>query len=170
MYSGGVTRKKVGWYGVRTLLRLVATGKPKRHDKHFDPASTLVEDRVVLFKANSFESAIEQAESEAKQYCRRTLFTNIYGQSVRMRFVGVVDAFSVLDDKPRAGSEVYSSTALVVRSVSDGTLLAQRFGEPEAPGAESRYKFRDGRILGQALRANRAETPDATRSSRRRQT
>jgi Domain of unknown function (DUF4288) len=133
VYSDGVARKKTGWYGVRTLVRLIATGRPKKTDKHFDPMTTLVEDRVVLFRADSFDSAIEKAEKEAQQYCRRTRFTNIYGQSVRMKFLRMVDAFSMLDHEPVVGSEVYSSTTLVARSVSDAKLIAQRYGDDEEP-------------------------------------
>jgi hypothetical protein len=123
----------MGWYGVGTLVRLIATGKPKKTDKHFDPTSTLVEDRVVLLRADSFDSAIEKAEKEAQQYCRRTRFTNIYGQSVRMKFLRMVDAFSLPDQELVVGSEVYSSTTLVPHSLSDAKLVAQRFGDDEGP-------------------------------------
>jgi hypothetical protein len=131
---------------------MIASGRPKKTDMHFDPMSTLVEDRVVLFMADSFDSAIEKAEREARQYCSRTRFMNIYGQSVRMKFLRIVDAFSMLDRKPVVGSEVYSSTTLVARSVSDAKLIAQRFGGGEEPTGESRYKFLDAKILGEALR------------------
>ena len=69
MYSGGVARKRRGWYGVRTLVRLIAAGRAKKTDKHFDPTATLVEDRVVLLRADSFHSAIQKAEQEVQQYC-----------------------------------------------------------------------------------------------------
>jgi Domain of unknown function (DUF4288) len=73
--------------------------------------STLVEERVVLFEAKDFEDAIEQAESDAHQYCERTKFVNIYGQSVKLNFLGAVDAFAISDVAPSAGCEVYSFTA-----------------------------------------------------------
>jgi hypothetical protein len=151
------------WYGVRTLVRLIATGRTKKTDKHFDPTSTLIEDRIVLFRADSFDCAIEKAEKEARQYCCRTRFTNIYGQSVRMKFLGMVDALSLLDHEPMVGSEVYSSTTLVDRSVSDAKLVAQRFGDDEEPNGESRYKFLDTNILGAALR----QIPADRKTSRR---
>jgi hypothetical protein len=170
VYSGGVPRKRTGWYGVRTLVRLIATGRPKNTDKHFDPTTTLVEDRIVLFRADSFDSAIQKAEQEAQQYCRRTRFTNIYGQSVRMKFLRMVDAFSMLDHEPSVGSEVYSSTTLVNRSVSDGKLIAQRFGGASEATGESRYKFLDAKILGEALRRIETDSQDRTPNRRRRKT
>jgi hypothetical protein len=158
----------MGWYGVRTLLRLTATGRPKNTDKHFDPTSTLVEDRVVLFRADSFESAIEQAEEEAQQYCRQTRFTNIYGQSVRMKFLRIVHGFSMHDHGPVAGSEVYSSATLVARTVSNAKLIAQRFGGYDEDTVENRYKFLDAKILGEALRRMDADVQDrATNRPRR---
>jgi hypothetical protein len=157
MYAGLVAAKRKQWYGARTLFRLVASGTPKRRDKHFDRASTLVEDRVVLFKAYSFEDAIEQAEAEALEYCRRTRYTNIYGQPVRLNFLGATDAFSILDQKPSAGCEVYSLTALIPGSVPDSRVVAERLGKTNKGGMEARHKFIDGRILSKALKATGKE-------------
>jgi hypothetical protein len=54
-----VRNRDRNWYGVRTLIRVVATGQPKYRDEHFDSQSTLVEDRVVLFLAARFDEAIK---------------------------------------------------------------------------------------------------------------
>jgi hypothetical protein len=169
MYADSVTAKrKTSWYGVRTLFRLVATGRPKILDKSFDPASTLVEDRVVLFKADGFESAIKQAKDEASQYCNRTRFANIYGQSVRLNFLGAVDAFAIADARPSAGCEVYSSTAIVPRSVSNSKIINERFEKRKERGVKGRYKFLDDEILTGALtaiHANQSARPKARRRS-----
>jgi hypothetical protein len=114
--------------------------------------STLVEERILLFKADSFDSAIEKAKKEAQHYCRRTRFMNIYGQSVRMKLLRIVHAFSMFDSEPGVGSEVYSSTSLVARAVSDAMLIAERFGGDDEEAVESRYKFLDAKILEEALR------------------
>jgi hypothetical protein len=81
MYPGAVPSKNkiISWYGVRTLFRLVATGKPKWVDRYFDPASTLVEDRIVLFQAADSDDAIRQAKAEAQRYCKATRYADIYG-------------------------------------------------------------------------------------------
>ncbi len=134
------------------LFRLLAVGKPTTLDKHFDPTSTLVEERVVLFKANDFEDAIKQAEDDAHKYCEENKFVNIYGQSVTMKFMGAVDAFFISDVSPSAGSEVYSSSTIVPRSVSKATLINERFGKV-GRRPETRYKFADGGILKDALAA-----------------
>jgi Domain of unknown function (DUF4288) len=160
MYAQGVAAKsKLAWYGVRTLFRLMAIGKPKALDRHFDPMSTLVEDRVVLFRADGFDSAIKQAEVDALHYCKRTRFVNIYGQSVRLKFLHAVDAYSLPDDELSGGCEVYSSTAISPRSVSNAVLVAERFGEQEYRSPK-RYKFMDGKILTEALTATKpADAP-----------
>jgi hypothetical protein len=144
------TKSKKAWYGVRTLYRLAAEGKPKLRDRHFDPESTLIEDRIVIFQAISFDDAIKQATK--RSYARQTRFINMYGQKIRMQFLGVCDAFKIFDRKPAAGSEVYSSTELVRGSVSDLTLIRRRMGPKVSPGDNARNKFVDGRILRQVLR------------------
>ena len=53
---------------MRTLYRVTAEGIPKSRDRHFDPDSTLVEDRVVLFQATSFDDAIALGVKEAQAY------------------------------------------------------------------------------------------------------
>ena len=152
MYADAMAAKNTtGWYGVRTLFRVVAVGKPRWTDRYFDPASTLIEDRVVLFQATDFGDAIKQAENEARRYRKATRFVNIYGQSVRLKFLGATDAFSILDDQPGTGCEVYSSTAIVPNSVRDARLVRERFGEKDSRGWQARNKFIDGRILTDAL-------------------
>jgi hypothetical protein len=144
-------KPRKAWYGVRTLYRLAAVGTPKSRDRHFDPESTLVEDRVVLFQAIDFDDAIAQGIKEGRSYCRQTRFVNLYGQKVRMRFLDACDAFRIFEGKPAAGFEVYSSTELVRASVSDRAVVRRRMG-PKASGAkETRYKFVHGRILREAL-------------------
>ena len=60
------------------------------------PRSTLIEDRVVLFQATDFDDAIKQAKTEARRYRKATRFVNIYGQSVRLKFLSATDAFQCL--------------------------------------------------------------------------
>jgi hypothetical protein len=153
----------MGWYGVRALFRLVAVGKPKWTDRHFDPASTLVEDRVVLFQATDFDHAIKQAEAEARRYCKTVKYTNIYGQSVRLRHLQAIDAFSMYDS-PRAGGEVFSSTAIVPNSLRDARVVTTWFGKKERLASRSRNKFIDGKILTKAFTAMRQS--DAKGSAR----
>jgi hypothetical protein len=154
MYAEAVAAKsKMGWYGVRTLFRLFATGKPKWTDRYFDPASTLVEDRIILFQAKSFGDAIKQAEAEARHYCKAIRYLNVYGQSVRLKFLGAIDAFSMPDTKLYAGVEVYSSTAIVPNSVRDARVVTRWFGKKEKGAWQARNKFIDGKILRDALTA-----------------
>ncbi len=161
MYAQGVAAKpKLTWYGVRTLFRLVAIGKPKAIDEHYDRMSTLVEDRVVLFRADSFDSAIRQAEIEASDYCKRSRFVNIYGQSVRTKLLRAVDAYSLPDDELSPGCEVYSSTAISPRSVSNAELVTERLGKVKGRSPK-RYKFMDGEILKKALTT--MQPPEAPR-------
>jgi hypothetical protein len=89
------TKPKKAWYGVRTLYRVSAEGKPKLRDRYFDPESTLIEDRIVLFQAIGFDGAIAQGIKEARSYCRQVRSQNVYGQKRRMRLLDACDAFDL---------------------------------------------------------------------------
>ena len=56
------------WYGAKTLYRYRARGRARRPDRGFNRENTLVEERVVLFRARSFDEAISRAEAEAISY------------------------------------------------------------------------------------------------------
>lgn len=60
---------KQQWYSVRCIFK-----HPSRHDM---TKRGLYEERVTIWKANSFEEAIENAELEAKEYADQT--QNILG-------------------------------------------------------------------------------------------
>jgi hypothetical protein len=139
------------WYGVRTLYRLAAEGAPKIRDRHFDPESTLIEDRVVLFQATNFDEAIAQGIREGQAYCKQAKFVNPYGQKVRMRFLEACDAFEIFEGRLGAGLEVYSSTELVRASISDQAVIRRRMGPKAAEPHEARYKFVNARIVRKAL-------------------
>jgi hypothetical protein len=142
------------WYGAKTLFRLVATGKAHNPDKYFDPALTLLEERIVLFRVKDFDDAIQQARKEARAYCKSIRYKNVYGQSVHLRFLNALDIFKMADDMPpAAGREVYSATELVANSIPDSKIVTNRFGKSERGGAQNRYKFIDGVILNKALTA-----------------
>jgi hypothetical protein len=114
----------------------------------------MIEDRVVLFQASSFDDAIAQGTKEARVYCKQTRSQNIYGQKRLMRFLGACDAYEIFEmprRNPTAGSEVYSSTELVRASVSDSTVIRRRMGLKSSGAVEARIKFVDGRIARKIL-------------------
>jgi len=159
---GRAKSPKKAWYGVRTLYRVTAGGRPKSRDKHFDPESTLIEDRVVLFQATSFDDAIAQAIKEASTYCKQIRYVNPYGQKVRMRFLDAYDAYAISempDRKSGAGSEVYSLTELVRASVSDSVVIKKRLGGQASLGTVARWKFVNAHIVREALALAASQSP-----------
>jgi hypothetical protein len=81
------------WYAVKGLFRwfLKATGE-----------TDIVEERVVLFRADSFDHALEQAEAEAIEYCADDPAANFSVEAL-----GWWNAY-LLADEPDSGVEVYS--------------------------------------------------------------
>ena len=145
------------WFGVRTLMRIHALGRVRQTDPAFDRESTMVEDRIVLVRARSGDEATASAIEEAEEYCRRTRHKNIYGQQIRMKRLGVAEAFHIFDESIQSGTEVYSSTSLVDRNILDMKVVAERFG-PDDCGGAARHKFLDGKILSDFLNPTKGKS------------
>lgn len=122
--NAGTTWK---WFAVKSLYRVSAKGAPQGRDAAFDPDMTLVEERVVLFRARNHDEAIARAEKEALDYCTDAPFRNPYGQTVVHRSLSAFDSFELFNP-PASGREVYSRTEVLPRSVSDAAVAVALLG------------------------------------------
>jgi hypothetical protein len=79
------------WYSVRSIFRsdMIEDGKPRR----------TFEERVVLFRAASFDEALAKGEAEARHYAADWPHPKVFERIV---------AFHVHDDELREGDEVWS--------------------------------------------------------------
>ena len=135
----------LNWYAVKTVYRVSTLGRARNSDKGYDHASTLVEERIVLFRARSFDSATRKADLEARRYVRGKR-RNVYDQRIVIRYLGEADAFELFDP-PANGREVYSRTDLVDRTVSDRDVVKAALGPRDRKGDEDRRrKFIDGAL------------------------
>ncbi len=125
-------RRNVGWYAVKTLYRTAPHGRAKGKDSFFAEGVTLVEERVVVFKARNFDEAIRKAEREAADYARDR-YRNAYGQRVVTRYLGYCNAYMMGAGIDDAGVEVYSSTEVVAARVSDKQIVDRSIGARETP-------------------------------------
>jgi hypothetical protein len=141
------------WYGVKTWYRMEAKGKPSFKDEDYEADSTLIEERIVLFKARNFSEAIRKAEKEAKRYAAKVAYQNIYGQRVTLRYLDCCNAYELFD-APDVGVEVYSTTERVSKQVSD-TALLNRVAPNDTDENEQwkRFKFIDGDLARTMLEA-----------------
>src|SRR5689334_915831 len=119
------------WYCVKTLYRWRATGEPDNPDQDFDPDASLIEERIVLIKARSFDEAIEKAEKEAHKYAKQPIYENLYGQTVRTKYLECCEAFE-LYDPPAANIEIYSATEIVSTKVKDAEIVDRKMGKKES--------------------------------------
>ena len=129
------------WFGVKTLTRWEAIGKPKSIDKNFDADATLIEERVVLIKARNFDEAIKKGEKEAKNDLSE--YKNFYGQKVKQRYLEVCDAFELFDEPNENGIEVFSSTEIISSKIEDSVMIESKFGKDESTDfdKQKRRKF-----------------------------
>ena len=139
------SKQTVRWFGVKTLYRTTAQGRPRSIDEHYDPNVTMVEERVLVFRARSFHLAIRAAEREAREYAHGRC-TNLYGQRVLTKYLGACDAFE-LSGSPGDCSEVYSRTELVSRRKRDRHVVDTLLGAEERHRAHAtRRKFLDREV------------------------
>lgn len=122
------------WFGVRTVYRIEARGRPAGTDANYSATMTLVEERVVVLKARSFQEAIQKAEAEAKRYAADHRHRNPYGQRVRARYLGYCDAYQS-DEGVSTGAEVFSTSEVVARRVSDKAIVRRLLGSYESKRA-----------------------------------
>ena len=126
------------WFGVKTVYRSSAVGKPRIIDNDYDPEGTLVEERVVLFRAKDHDDAIKKGEREAEQYVLDA-YTNPYGQLVVGRRLRTIESFELYDN-PGERIEVWSSTRVVRKSVPNTQILEMFFGVTETKAQMNRRK------------------------------
>src|SRR5260221_6603634 len=107
------------WYSVKTLYRVTCKGRPKRVDANYDAEGTLVVERVVLFRARSFDDAIVKAERDALRYAADGGGRNSYGQRIVIRYMGSCDAHAMGHDAIGTGREIYSTIDRYDPDVSD---------------------------------------------------
>ena len=154
------------WYGVKTAYRLEPAGQPEGTDNDFWGEGSLVEERVVILRARTFSEAIRKAEREAMTYASDIKDRNPYGQQLAMRYLGTCEAYELTDAELRSGSEVFSMTELVRRSVKDAAVVEKRFGREESARDKARRKnfcllLFNGPVSG--VKPTRAEIAEAKR-------
>jgi uncharacterized protein DUF4288 len=138
------------WYGVRSLYRWVALGRPDNPGASFNSEATLVEERIVLFKARSVEEAYRKAKREAKTYASSGRCTNCYGQNVRRRMLDGLDVYELFDS-PGPGAEIFSATEEINASVPDERICERPIGLGEPLDQREdywrRFKFIDVKVV-----------------------
>jgi hypothetical protein len=131
---------RLATYFVRSLYRSAPEGEPDDdEDDRFRDDLALVEDRIVLIRAASMAEALDLGMREATAYAE-DVHVNPYGQLVRTRFLGEVEA-SELSETLGHGVEVFSSTFLVRADVSDARIRRMRMPSETSALRRSRIVF-----------------------------
>jgi hypothetical protein len=134
------------WFAFKSLIRTQAHGRASSPDRHYDADATLIEERIVIVRARDFKEAFRKGEAELDQYVSENHHTNPFGQRVRSRALPRSEVF-MLFDEPGPGAEVFSSTHILPRSVSDSQAVERLFG-PRERSRRLRTKFLNSRFSG----------------------
>ncbi|MBL8013052.1 MAG: DUF4288 domain-containing protein [Candidatus Omnitrophica bacterium] len=130
------------FYAVKTVYRIDAKGKPEYKDKYFKEKSVLIEERILLVRADNQKQAIQKAETEARKYSKNDNVTNVYGQKVLMSYTGICDSFELYDE-PENNVEIFSSTRVLDKELKKDQLADLMLGKAETKkGLMYRRKFR----------------------------
>ncbi len=129
----------MNWYAVKSLYRTFTDGFAEDQDDAYREDIDMLEERVVMFRAESFDDAIEQAEREAREYARVEQ-TNVYGQRICIDYLEACDAY-MLGESPAESVEVFSSTSLISRSVTDSEITDMRLGSMSEEDDKFSKKF-----------------------------
>lgn len=111
--TGGV------WFGARTAFSYRVMGNTD--------APFVFEQRVVVFRAPTFEDAMAIAEKEADSYARRMSARNSDGQEVRVEYLGYCNVFEI-GDTLEDGVEVHSQLTVHPTRASQDELLDRFVG------------------------------------------
>jgi hypothetical protein len=102
---------------------------------HVRPDGALVEERIVLFYAASFDEAIRMGEAEAEAYTRDP-WPNADGDTVRTRYLGVCNAFA-MKASPAEGVEAYSRLLLRPSTEADDVVIERLLGSESEQATNS---------------------------------
>ena len=134
-------------FAIKTLYRTKASKKPKKTDKYYRKNFDLIEERIVTVKAHDFDEAIARGEKEAVKYASQTKYINPYGQKVKQKYIGSIDAFEPFD-KLKANIEVFSTTYLCKTSISNIKLTNNMMGKIYKNEKKIRKKFLNRDLSG----------------------
>ena len=125
-----MAKKPTRWFGVKSLFRLVVSGEPRATDELYQPDGTLIEERVVIVRADSPKKALRKGRREADKYARNLAHLNPYGQLVVCRRVEALVSFEMFQ-KPKQLREVWSNNWVVPSAMTDDELAERLFGPDE---------------------------------------
>ena len=112
-------RLSLDWFAVVVLFETKITGSPDkdRLDNHYDDKHKIIEEQIIVVRAQSPDDAFELAEKSAKDNTEMT-YRNPYGQHVQCRFLESVNCQKLFAPEIRSGSEVYFRLYLVPNEMS----------------------------------------------------
>lgn len=126
-------------FAIKTFYRTYAEGRPCLPDRFFDPDLTLVEERILLFKAQTKLEAIKKAEKDANDFAARIKFKNHYEQDVETKYLGFYDIFEIKDSMADK-AELFVKTSLVSKNIPNSKIKHLYVSKEERDLLQSKRK------------------------------
>ena len=118
---------KMKWFAIRFFFQFRTHGKGRGRDAHFIPGISLVEDRLTVVRARTRALAEKKGHAAAQRYAKDTSWRNAYGQRVKAKLLPFIDSYG-LDEQPKDGSEIFSSTEVVSSRESPKRIVRRKIG------------------------------------------
>ena len=115
------------WFAARTFYRVAPVGRPRRADRYYLPGIAAVEERIVVFRAESGPAALRKAKAEGRKYASTAACLNRYGQRVVTKLLRGADAYE-LDERPRDATETFSAIQIVSAADPAAAMVGRRLG------------------------------------------
>ncbi len=115
------------WFAARTFYRVAPVGRPRRADRYYLPGIAAVEERIVVFRAESGPAALRKAKAEGRKYASTAACLNRYGQRVVTKLLRRADAYE-LDERPRDATETFSAIQIVSAADPAAAMVGRRLG------------------------------------------
>lgn len=133
-------------FGVKLGFVSRVEGPPAGTDADYEPGWVLLEERVLLIPARSFEEAIELAERQARDY--EDEHTNPYGERVRCRYTGNASAFELYEPDDEEYPEVFSLMRVLREKQATPEKLANVFLGQKRDTLRRRRRFLNAELAG----------------------
>lgn len=141
------------FYTVKTIFRITAVGRPNATDMRYRKNLDMIEERIVIIKARSFDEAIKKGEIEARKYASSSPPINPYGQKIIQRYIGSIDVFEPFEDF-KENKEIYSSTQLIPATWTNKTVADRILGPQYKNERQLRTKFLNREFSGVVKKQN----------------
>lgn len=118
---------EIKWFTAAVLYESIHEGEPIHIDVPYDSSVKTYEESHFLIKAASVEEASRLGEKLGIE--NEHTYKNQYGETVRWKFIKVLNCFELIEEELHSGTEIFSRYIVVEKEKSTQDVLKRFFQE-----------------------------------------